>query len=152
MCSSLSNLLLTHKSAPFSWIHASVSVCACMCVCSCLSACVARPVPRGFVQTLFWQRNFIFILRSIVSAIIWSTFDVLSIDYLFMVHVPGVYIYRRRGKIRWTKLSRFQPHWSFRGNTFVFPYLLLKRVAYIYRKNFRGGLENRSPANLPRLR
>ena len=56
-------------------------------------------------------------------------------------------IYRKRGKIRWAKHSRFQPYEVFRGNTFrgavatsVRYYL---RIAKNSRENFRGKLKNR---------
>ena len=44
--------------------------------------------------------------------------------------------YRKRGKIRWDKHSRFQPYEVFRG---VYLYTLAKYS----RENFRGSLKNR---------
>ena len=57
--------------------------------------------------------------------------------------------YRRRGKIRWDKRSRFQLHQSFRGNTFTLPWPKVLIIQYnqretlIFTENFRGTLENR---------
>ena len=49
-------------------------------------------------------------------------------------------LYCRRGKIRWAKRSRFQPHSSFRENTFTLPWpevlIIVKRGAYIHGKTF----------------
>ena len=46
-----------------------------------------------------------------------------------VVHDPGMQggsphftVYRKRGKIRWEKHSRFQPYEVFRGNTLVEPW------------------------------
>ena len=52
--------------------------------------------------------------------------------------------YCRCGKIYWAKCLWFQPHWSFRSNTFALPWLkmliynfkIIKRGGYIHGKTF----------------
>ena len=57
--------------------------------------------------------------------------------------------YRKRGKIRWAKLSRIPPNVVFHGKTFAVPYNCYNAIIQsIYninkdsRENFRGALEN----------
>ena len=59
-------------------------------------------------------------------------------------------IYRKRGKIRWAKLSRIPPNVVFHRKTFAVPYVyntltmpLYKACIKIHGENFRGALENR---------
>ena len=55
-------------------------------------------------------------------------------------------VYRRRGRIRWAKHSRFQPYEIFRGNTFAVywpPVFITYLLAKNSRENVCGILKNR---------
>ena len=50
-----------------------------------------------------------------------------------------VFMYRKRGKVRWTKHSRFQPYEVFHENIFAVPWpavFIIKLYLSIHRKTF----------------
>ena len=58
--------------------------------------------------------------------------------------------YRKRGKIRWAKLSQIPPNVVFHGKTFTVPYVTTLKQRHYTKliskdswENFRGALENR---------